>query len=716
MSGPVATLARRVESEIQRQGLKLTMGGEPTFIPRDPDGPEWNNEAMGPQKLGYARRLASRFLRELCPGGLVMQVFGKQYPGEPLPRWVVVALHRPDDVPMWRHPELLGLDGEPASNTAREAQLLVDRIAAELRLQRNVLPCVEEHGAAEVPRGWVLPLDSVDGDWVSDLWPFSSKNPVVLIPGQVPLGLRLPLAQLESSRMRRALTVEATAGALHVFIPPLDFDTFCALTQVIERAVLGCRVSGLVLCGYRPNSSPKVTSLGLAADPGVLEINLPPSLTWEEYDRTLRKVTAAAEREGLVTTRLHLNGQVQGTGGGAHILFGGPTLEENPFFERPAILSSILRYWQHHPALSYFFSGQYVGPGSQAPRADETLPARLYELEGACLGAEAVEGTSDRGVLDRLFHNLLTDSAGNTHLAEISIDKLWNFDSPTGLQGLIELRAFETMPDVGDQSLSALFVRSVIAMLAARPCTEPLVRHGGRLHDRYMLPAALWEDLGSICNDLRNAGLPFERSWLRSIFETRFPVLGRLRLAAGDVVIRQALEPWPLMAETASGGATSRMVDNSTDRVQVSLSHRRFLDQGEVLVNGIALRFREIDGMPVLGVRYKAAAGWPALHPHVPVQSPLRIEVIDGSRHVIGGARYHFWNPDAPRYAERPRDLEEAESRARSRWRPLDPEGDKPIEPITAVHSEESEYTLDLRRQKSAIHEPDGPGCEGERG
>ena len=291
MTQPVATLARRVESEIRRLGLRLTMGGEPTFIPRDPEGSEWNNEAMGPDKLGYARRLASRFLRELHPGGLAMQVFGKQYPGESLPRWVVLTLRRTDGVPMWRHPEHFMLDGERPSNTDREARHLMKSIASELGLERFVLSCVDELEALHTHRGWVLPLDSIEGEWVSDRWPYSSEDPLVLVPGELPLGLRLPLAQLESDRMRRALTVEATDGALHVFIPPLDFDAFCALTSIVEQAVLACRVMGIVLCGYRPAASPKFTALGLAADPGVLEINLPPSLTWAEYDRTLRDVT-----------------------------------------------------------------------------------------------------------------------------------------------------------------------------------------------------------------------------------------------------------------------------------------------------------------------------------------------------------------------------------------------------------------------------------------
>lgn len=702
MSEPLDGFAKKVESTLRREGLVLTMGGEPTFIPSEPEGAEWHNEAMGPEKLGYARRLAARLLRERYPGGLVMQVFGKQYPGEPLPRWVVSTLHRKDGVPMWRHPEAFLLDDQPGSNSGRDARKLVAAIAAELDLKQYVLPCIEKGGSADSPRGWVIPLDRDNGEWVSDVWPFSRDAPVVLAPGQSPLGFRLPLGQLDPQTLRRALTVEVTDGGLHLFVPPLDFEGFSALVRVIERAVVTRKVSELVLCGYRPATNDSIISVGFAADPGVLEVNLPAARTWQEYDETLRSITDAAASEGLITTRLHLNGQLQGTGGGSHVLFGGPSVDENPFFERPQLLGSILRYWQRHPALSYFFSGQYVGPGSQAPRADETLLSKLYELETACVGADAAAGSADRGILDRLFRNLLTDSAGNMHLAEISIDKLWNFDSPSGLQGLIELRAFETMPDVADQSLSALFVRAIVAMLAEKPTTGGLVRHGARLHDRYMLPAGLWEDLAEICDDLHAAGLTFDPEWLRPIFETRFPVIGRLSLPRGEVVVRQALEPWPLMAEMDAGGATSRMVDNSTDRLQVSLSNINALEDGHVVANGVALRFCGIGDQTVAGVRYKAAAGWPALHPHVPIQSPLRIEVLDAAGRVVACARYFYWNPEGPRYEGAPRTLDEARARRTARWRPEAASREHRSRPLPASHCEESYHTLDLRRQPRA--------------
>ena len=255
------------------------------------------------------------------------------------------------------------------------------------------------------------------------------------------------------------------------------------------------------------------------------------------------------------------------------------------------------------------------------------------------------------------------------------------------------------MPRVEDQSLCALFVRAVVAMLAEHPYDKPLLRHGTKLHDRFMLPAALDEDLARVCGDLSAAGLHFERDWFDAICQTRFPVLGKLALDKGEVTVRQALEPWPLMAETASGGQTSRMVDNSTDRIEVSLSSRELLEEMRILVNGVSLRFFEIGESLAAGVRYKAAAGWPALHPHVPIQSPLSIEVVDRAGAVVAAAQYHFWNPHGPRYRGAPRSFEEARARRVERWRPVRLDGIEVRSPKAPIYSDDSYYTLDLRRQ-----------------
>ncbi|MGE9290276.1 MAG: transglutaminase family protein [Puniceicoccales bacterium] len=700
-SSAIQDLADTVEKQLRARRVVLTMGGEPTYIPHEPTGAEWNLEAMGPEKLGYAHKMASNLLDQECPGAVVLQIFGKWYPGEPLPRWNVILLDNPGDV-LWPNRETLLLEDREGRNQARDATRLAKKISEKLGLAEFLIPARNPSAPKRNTCGWVLPLDFVDDEWVSDQWPWSKENPIPLFDGDSPIGLRLPLGSLPENALQRALTLESINGAVNLFIPPLEWAGFRKLIALFSETVRECKLTDIVLCGYGPSGAPEtVRMFGLAADPGVLEINLPACPDWFSFRHNLLAADKAARKAGLSTTRLQLNGNVNGTGGGSHLALGGTSIETNPFLEHPNRISSILRYWQHHPVLSYAFSGQYVGPGCQAPRFDEGPTHSLYETEVACEGMESIQGSFDPIWIDQFLHNLMTDASGNTHRAELCFDKFYNPAAPNGRTGIIEFRAFETLPDTDLMATVALLVRTIVARLIKRPFGKRLRRFGKRLHDSYFLPSCLWEDLQSVCEDLQQAGFPFDPKWLRPVFDFRFPIRGELQIPGGALLVRQALESYPLMAEESQGLATVRKVDNSTDRLELILPTPEVLQQGYLLVNGIEVPFTPNSSGLVCGLRYKCASAHPALHPNVPIQSPLLFEWVDReSGKVTHAARYHHWHPFKPIYDGFPKTEKKAEQRRKERWIPA-PEREGLIgqgkPPRT---SPEYKVTVDLRRQQ----------------
>jgi uncharacterized protein (DUF2126 family) len=709
-----------VEAALAGRGIHVTMGGEPTFVPLAPDGEEWQTAALGPTKLTYARQFARELVRRAYPGAVVLETSGKHYPGEPLPRWALLIQRLADGRPIWRDPTRLRSDTATGTHGLPKARTFITTLARQLGLgNRRALPLAETIAPTK-PIGFVLPLDHpIEGPdpakWITDDWmPIFGAQPVPLFSGESPAGLRLPLSRLGEKNLRRALTAEILHGTLTIFVPPLLLEAYVALLAAIEHTLEKLELRDVILAGYAPPPDPLLPTIGLASDPGVLEINVSPCATWHEYDTQLEHLYATAHIVGLCARKLHFNGREIGTGGGAHLVFGGPAGLLSPFFAFPALLPSIIRYWQHHPALSYAFTGGYMGPSSQAPRIDESTFEALYELEIACAGAETLGSPQNLPLFDLLFRDLLMDRSGNTHRAEISVDKLWNPFAPNGRLGLIEFRAFETHPSRAVQSLTALFVRAIITRLCVAPVREPFIRWAGALHDRYFLPAFVWEDLVTICNDLAKHGIDFDPGWLRVPWNWRFPKLGEFVLADkknGDFKIefRQALEAWPLLGESPNAGTVARTVDSSLDRIEARVSDARTLEGGLLLVNGLPCEFRPVaDGRPgdkagqlgaACGIRYRAFHLTPSLQPHVPIHAPLLIEWIDrATLSVVAAARWHVWNPRFQPYTEMPKSDAEAAARRAERWEPW---------PHTVGQSRfvpkidfppEGRHTLDLRR------------------
>ncbi len=718
-----------VEASLARSGVLLTMGGEPTFVPVAPSGAEWQTAALGPTKLTYARKLARELIRTAFPGAVLLETSGKHYPGEPLPRWALLIQRLADGRPLWRDPTRLRTDTAPGTHTSDTAKKFLAALARALAVDpARALPLAETEKPADVI-GYVLPLDHNGTAWITDDWtPAVGKEPLPLFAGESPAGLRLPLQRLGEKNLRRALTAEVRTGTLTLFVPPLLLPAYVAILAAIEDSLTALKLHDVVLAGYAPPPDPALPTVGLASDPGVLEINVSPCATWLDYDTQLEQLYTAARTCGLCARKLQFNGREVGTGGGAHLVFGGPAGLLSPFFAFPALLPSIIRYWQRHPALSYAFTGAYMGPSSQAPRIDESTYEALYELEIACAGAETLGSPQNLALFDLLFRDLLMDRSGNTHRAEISVDKLWNPFAPNGRLGLAEFRAFETHPARAMHTVTALFVRAILARLCAAPCKEPFIRWAGELHDRFFLPAFVWENLVAICDDLKKHGLAFDPEWLRAPWEFRFPKLGEFALKFSkplppdapkdgkpeeesfSIEFRQALEAWPLLGESPNAGTVARTVDSSVDRIEARISDKKFLEGGLLLVNGLPCEFRATSGQGLpaeavakagaaCGIRYRAFYLTPSLQPHVPVHAPLLIEWVDrATLTVIAAARWHVWNPRFQAYDAAPADDTVAAARRAERWETW---------PFTIGQARfvpkidfppEGRHTLDLRR------------------
>ena len=718
----LAACAEAVEQTLRAADVVLTMGGEPTFVPLRPEGAEWGTAALGPTKLGHARRFARALINRARPGAVVLQTSGKHYPGEPLPRWCLLAQWLPataNEKPLWRDSRRLKGDGAPGSHTVVDTTRLVEALLTGLGLSSTCSLPVAEPAKPEHASGWVVPLDYTDAVWRSDEWASElGDSPVTLLPGDSLAGLRLPLDRLSDQRLRRALTVELTEGSVTIFIPPLLHEGYVALVRAIEDAVEKCGLRDIILAGYAPPyDAARLPTVGFASDPGVIEVNLEPCADWITYDAQLRDLYAAATEVALCARKFQLNGREVGTGGGAHLVFGGPAPERSPFFLHPALLPSIIRHFQQHPALSYAFTGLYMGPSSQAPRIDESTFEALYELEIACDGAARLGSPWNLPLYDLLFRDLLMDRSGNTHRAEISVDKLWNPFAGNGRLGLIEFRAFETHPDPAALSLVGLLVRAIIARLARSPVSTPFIRWNGELHDRFFRPSFVRDDLDEVCADLRAHGIPFDSEWLRPLVEWRFPGIGRFDLVAHEkpapdapkdakpverpfsIVFRQALEAWPLLGESPNAGGVARTVDASMDRLEAYVTDASALERGLLLVNGFPCEFRPADHGAAAGIRYRAFYLFPALQPHRQIDGPLLLEWVDkATLTVVAAARWHVWNPRDTAYLDRPEDAADAAARRAERWEPWTRTlGESRFIP-KIESAPESRHTLDLRR------------------
>ncbi|HTV27005.1 MAG TPA: transglutaminase family protein [Xanthobacteraceae bacterium] len=490
-------LGDKVDADLAANDVRLTMGGEPTFVSVDDyQSEEWNTAALGPKKRERADDLIRRLRDRFAPGGFLHYGQGKWYPGEPLPRWAFTLFWRRDGVPVWHDESLIAREAPKQNLSPADARRFAGGIATRLGIAADYVQPAYEDPADRMlklglipdnidpsdpkiddplerarilklfdahlgqPAGFVLPVQRwtahAQPGWLSEVWKTRRKR-LFLVPGDSPLGFRLPLQSLpyvpaafyphliaadpyaerrplpeprpnppgmmrragpmtapplapenvvpqgaprlssqyveDGMPVRTALSVEIRDGRLCVFMPPVE--TVNDYLDVLATVEATAAELGLPVHieGYVPPPDPRLNVLKVTPDPGVIEVNIHPAASWREAVDTTRALYDEAHQARLGTDKFMIDGRHTGTGGGNHVVVGGLNTADSPFLRRPDLLKSLVLYWQRRPSLSYLFSGLFIGPTSQAPRIDEARQDLLYELEIALAKVPPPNGT-----------------------------------------------------------------------------------------------------------------------------------------------------------------------------------------------------------------------------------------------------------------------------------------------------------------------------------
>ncbi len=759
----IEKLGRAVDQDLVANDVRLTMGGEPTFVSLlNRDGLEWNFTAVSREKELMSENLLRRMEKRFTNGALLHFGQGKWYPGELLPRFAYGCYWRKDGEPIWNRPALTAFGdknyGATNEHSARFLSLLAERLSLPTQFVQNAyedayhyifeegrLPYNVSSMDAKIKKpedrqrlarvfgqgldyivGHTLPIQRAnylpDRPWQSTAWKLRTDR-LMLIPGDSPMGYRLPLESLpwvptgddiqiieqdpvvsrgplpkperrkrisgdgsqlvaytpdsamgepDYNVIRTAICAEPRNGRLHIFMPPTAYtedylDLIAAVEEVAAEMDFPVRIEG-----YTPAHDARINVFKITPDPGVIEVNLQPAASWPELVFNTETLYEEARHCHLGTDKFLLDGKQVGTGGGNHLVLGSSSTLDSPMLRRPDLLKSLVGYWQNHPALSYLFSGLFFGPTSQMPRVDEARMDALYELQ------LAFDQTPERGhippwLVDRIYRNILIDVTGNTHRAEFCIDKLFSPDGPTGRLGLLELRSFEMPPHAQMSLTQQLLLRALTAKFWKEPWNGRPVFWDTQLHDRFLLPHFCSQDILDVVDDLRRGGYPFKYEWFLPHLEFRFPQVGSVAYEGVELELRNALEPWHVLGEQGNSTGTFRYVDSSVERLQVKIDNA-IEGRHALTCNGrtVHLHPTGTPGQFVAGVRFRAWRPPEALHPTIGIHSPLTFDLVDTWKgRSLGGCVYHVNSPGGRNWTSMPINANEAEGRRLCRFRPF---------------------------------------------
>lgn len=550
-----------------------------------------------------------------------------------------------DHQPVWFAPELM------ASHIQEITGLQVFRFAKQLCHQLNITPdhlltayehpefCLDPEwhsSSADTPSaksaaaiGYVLPLNFISHctpGWQASRWPLSHQR-LYISAGSASLGKRLSRAPAlnsapeESQQMGMFVAIEARDGKLNVFMPrALQLEAYLALIEAVEKTAQECK-QPIRLEGHLPPHDTRLSVLSISSYPGGIAVDFPPVPDWQCLCTRVEAIYEAARHNWLHADRSSANS----------LSLGNSISQNNPFLQQPDLMQGMISYWQHHPALSYLFAGDLFGPAGLAPRPDETGTDKLHEL---AIVFEQIRAQPARA--ENLLRPLLADSTANGQRCEFGIDELYAAQSTSGEAGRVTLRAFATPPHYQMYLVQSLLIRSLILQLSETPHLSPLVNWGSQLHDRYMLPHYIEQDILGICRELNTAGYAFDASWLKSFLQVRFPHLGALRVQHMHLELRQAIEPVHLSTDTGS-----------IARIQVKVSGM-IIGRHQITCNGrpLPLHATGVAGVYIAGVRYELDGQSPigdASH-----TKQLVFDIFDDwDKSVVGGCTYYTASGDS---------------------------------------------------------------------